>query len=197
MRQGRSGRHLLAVAVAAAVLAGCAGDDDASPAATDTGDGGSDGVAAAETAAGIDGLQEFDDLAQDHTDEDVDYPQDPPVGGPHAPVWQNCGAYAEEIAEENGVHALEHGAVWITHDVDLDEESVNALRARAAVDTHVLVSPRDGLPSPVVASAWGVQVELDGADDERLDTFIATYAQGPQTPEPGAPCDGGIGEPLP
>jgi hypothetical protein len=27
-------------------------------------------------------------------------------------------------------------------------------------------------------------------------TFLAEYVDGAQTPEPGAPCTGGVGEPL-
>ncbi|MBY5163389.1 DUF3105 domain-containing protein [Salsipaludibacter albus] len=190
-RPGRL-RGLVAAPLVVVVVA-CGGGDEpaAAPTTADAQDAGQ------ATATGpIEGVEEFTDLAQDHTEEDVDYPQNPPVGGPHAPAWQNCGVYDTEIADENGVHSLEHGAVWITHDPGLDEAQVNALRARAAVDTHVLVSPRADLPSPVVASAWGVQVQLDGPDDERLDRFVAEYAQGPQTPEPGAACAGGIGEPL-
>ncbi|MPZ29305.1 MAG: DUF3105 domain-containing protein, partial [Micromonosporaceae bacterium] len=50
--------------------------------------------------------------------------------------------------------------------------------------------------APVVASAWGKQLPLDSADDPRLKEFVRTFAQGPQTPEPGAPCTGGAGEPV-
>ena len=46
-----------------------------------------------------------------------------------------------------------------------------------------------------MASAWGKQIELTGASDPRLDEFIKAYRQGPQTPEPGAACTGGIDAP--
>ena len=38
-------------------------------------------------------------------------------------------------------------------------------------------------------TAWGVQLSLDSADDERIDQFLASFRQGPQTPEPGATCN--------
>lgn len=41
-------------------------------------------------------------------------------------------------------------------------------------------------------SAWGKQVAVDSADDKRVDQFFAQYVQGTQTPEPGAPCTGGL-----
>ena len=55
----------------------------------------------------------------------------------------------------------------------------------------MVLSPYDGLPGPVVASAWGTQLVLTGVDDPRLEEFIKAYRQGPQTPEPGAACTGG------
>ena len=134
--------------------------------------------------------------AGQHTEADVDYEQNPPAGGAHNPVWQNCGYYAQPIADENAVHSLEHGAVWITYSPDLPQDQVDHLREIAENETYVLVSPRDDLPSPVVASAWGKQLTLDNAEDTDLDRFIGAYEQGPQTPEKGAVCTGGIGQPV-
>jgi hypothetical protein len=134
--------------------------------------------------------------AGQHTEADVDYEQNPPVGGAHNPVWQNCGYYDQPVRDENAVHSLEHGAVWITYSPDLPQDQVDHLRDIAENETYVLVSPRDGLPSPVVASAWGKQLTLDSAEDTDLDRFIGAYEQGPQTPEKGAVCSGGIGQPV-
>lgn len=49
--------------------------------------------------------------------------------------------------------------------------------------------------APVMATAWGKQLQLDDPDDPALDAFIRAYEQGPQTPEPGAVCSRGIAEP--
>jgi hypothetical protein len=128
-----------------------------------------------------------------HTSGDVDYKQSPPVGGPHNPVWQNCGFYDNPVRDENAVHSLEHGAVWITYTPGLPQDQVNELKDIAQRESYVLVSPYPDLPdnTPVVASAWGKQVGLDSADDPDLQSFIQAYEQGPQTPEPGAVCSGG------
>jgi len=126
-----------------------------------------------------------------HTAADVDYEQSPPVGGPHNPVWQNCGYYGKPVRDENGVHTLEHGAVWITYSPDLPQDQVEELQNVAQSRSYILVSLYPDLESPVVASAWGKQVALDGADDPELDSFIKAYRVGPQTPEPGAVCTGG------
>jgi Protein of unknown function (DUF3105) len=133
--------------------------------------------------------------AGQHTEGDVDYDQSPPVGGPHNPVWQNCGFYAEPIRDENAVHSLEHGAVWITYSPNLPQEQVQSLREIAQSNTYVLVSPYPGLQSPVVASAWGKQLTLESAEDPNLERFVRAFSQGSQTPEPGAACSGGVGQP--
>ena len=133
--------------------------------------------------------------AGQHTEGEVDYEQSPPAGGEHNPVWQNCGYYAEPVRDENAVHSLEHGAVWITYSPNLSKDEVERLRDIAENETYVLVSPYEGLPSPVVASAWGKQLSLQSAEDPDLERFIGAYRQGPQTPEPGAVCTGGIGQP--
>ncbi len=144
----------------------------------------------------VDGVVTYDNLSRNHSESPQVYAQNPPVGGVHNPVWQNCGIYDQPLHNENAVHSMEHGAVWITYQPDLAAAAVEQIRALARGHDHVLVSPYPGLPKPVVASAWGVQLPLDNAADPRLAKFIAAYEQGPQTPEPGAACSGGTGTPL-
>ena len=134
-------------------------------------------------------------LTENHTTKAVTYPQTPPVGGDHDSTWLNCGIYDKAVRNENAVHSMEHGAVWITYDPSLSAEDVQKLRDQMP-SSFVILSPYDGLPAPVVASAWGVQLKLTGVDDPRLKTFIDVYRQGSQTPEPGASCDGGTGTPI-
>ena len=130
-----------------------------------------------------------------HTEGDVDYAQSPPVGGEHNPIWQNCGFYDEPVRDEYAVHSLEHGAVWITYSPDLPQNEIARLRDLAQSNDYVLISPYPDLNSAVVASAWGKQLSLKSAEDPHLERFIRAYVQGPQTPERGAPCYGGIGRP--
>ncbi len=143
------------------------------------------------------GVKEIDvGEAGEHTQDPVDYEQSPPVGGPHNPVWQNAGFYEAPIRSENAVHTLEHGGVWFAYSPDLPQDEKEALRELVEGRDCVLASPYPDLPegSPIVASAWGVQLQLDGADDPELEQFIRAYRRGPQTPEPGAACTGGTSE---
>ncbi|CAA9431526.1 MAG: putative membrane protein [uncultured Rubrobacteraceae bacterium] len=129
-----------------------------------------------------------------HTDGDVDYEQTPPAGGEHDDVWQNSGFYEQPIRDENAVHTLEHGAVWITYDPDLPQDQKNRIRGLVEGQTCMLASPHPDLPNPVVASAWGKQLTLESADSADLERFVRAYRQGPQTPEPGAACTGGTSD---
>ena len=130
-----------------------------------------------------------------HIGEPVEYKENPPVGGEHAPAWQNCGFYAEPVPNETAVHSLEHGAVWLTYRIGLPTIDIEKLRAYTYRSGYVLVSPVIGQKSDVIATAWNTQITLDGADDERLDKFVVKFLQGPQTPEPGAACSSGFGVP--
>jgi len=134
------------------------------------------------------GTQSFGGLARNHVDTPVEYPQTPPVGGSHSPVWQNCQYYDTSVPSERAVHSMEHGAVWITYSPDLSEADRQVLRDLAATGDHILVSEFAGLPSPVVASAWGKQLQLQSVDDPKLKQFVAFFESGPQTPEPGVTC---------
>lgn len=138
----------------------------------------------------IEGVQVYEYDGGNHVQTTVDYAESPPVGGEHNPVWLNCGVYTEPVPDEHAVHSLEHGTVWITYQPDLAEDQVSQLEDMLP-DTYTLLSPYEGLESPIVISAWGHQLEVDSADDPRLEEFITEYRQGPQTPEPGAACTGG------
>lgn len=150
----------------------------------------------AQAAADIEGVETYSDLSFDHVSTEVDYPQTPPAGGEHNATWQNCGVYTEPVVDEHAVHSLEHGAVWITHDPDLPADQVAKLHDLADGQGYVLVSPYEGLPSPVVATAWGYQLELDDASDDRLQVFLRKYLLNPELPEAGALCSNGVGAPA-
>lgn len=136
----------------------------------------------------VEGVQEIEALEAVHVESAVEYEQTPPAGGPHNPTWLNCGIYEEPQQNENAVHSLEHSAVWVTYDPErVSGGDLDALRG-AMPSTYIILSPFPGLEAPVVASAWGVQVALDGVDDPRLADFIIKYRLAESAPEPGALC---------
>jgi hypothetical protein len=142
-------------------------------------------------------IERFEGISQAHEEEPVYFDRDvPPPGGVHAPAWQNCGVYASPVETKNALHSLEHGAVWLTYNPDLPQEDVMALQELAKNQAYTVLSPFPDLRSPVVMVAWGIRFETDNVTDPRILEFLLLYQQGPQTPEPGAPCQGGLGAPL-
>ncbi|MFD3648248.1 DUF3105 domain-containing protein [Streptomyces cyaneofuscatus] len=164
---------------------GSAGRDD-KPSGGDGGD----------TGGAIAGLKSWDgaELGRNHSAGDVDYPMTPPVGGDHNPSWLNCDGdvYEKAVPNVNAVHSLEHGAVWVTYSAKASEGDVAKLAERVRSTPFTLMSPYADQEGAITLSAWGKQVTVDSADDRRVDQFLAQYVQGPQTPEPGAPCTGGL-----
>ncbi|MFI2431819.1 DUF3105 domain-containing protein [Streptomyces sp. NPDC018693] len=144
-------------------------------------------------AAPVSGEKTWSELSQTHVDTEVDYPMTPPVGGDHSPVWQNCNGdvYTAAIQNENAVHSLEHGAVWITYNEKADQADVKALSDKVAKTPYTLMSPYPEQSSPITLSAWGHQLNVTDASDARVNEFLDKYVQGAQTPEPGAACTGG------
>ena len=133
-------------------------------------------------------------LARNHVAGTITYPVSPPVGGDHNPVWQNCmgSVYDAAIANENAVHSLEHGAVWITYRPDLPTDQVNALAGKVRGTPYLPMSPYPDLDKPISLQAWGYQLKVDSADDDRIDEFIKVLRVNASAEGPTAACDGGI-----
>ncbi|MGV9194446.1 DUF3105 domain-containing protein [Microbacterium sp. MC2] len=145
-------------------------------------------------AAGISGVETFSNSAT-HVEGAVEYPQTPPAGGDHNAYWLNCGVYSEPVPNENAVHSLEHGAVWITYDAAaVSDEDLATIKAQLP-STYVILSPYEGLDAPIVMSAWNAQLKLESADDPRIGEFLSTFWRNVNAPEPNAACTGAIDGP--
>lgn len=150
--------------------------------------------------SGIEGVQTYPDKSEYHNHViEVQVPEGniPPAFGAHLNAWQNCGIYDQPVGLGNALHSMEHGAVWLTYAPDLSASQVAELQDLARGHGFVLMSPYPPQTTPVVLTAWGVQLVIETLPDDRVAKFIAYYENGPQNPEPGAPCSGAIGEPLP
>lgn len=130
--------------------------------------------------------------SQEHKDGPQTYVMNPPVGGAHNQVWQNCmgDVYPEPIANEHAVHSLEHGAVWVTYKQGLGADQVSKLQKRVEGKDYMLMSPVASLDKNVSLQAWGYQLKVDSADDDRIDQFIKDLRLN-ATKEPNAACSGG------
>ncbi|MFE2649926.1 DUF3105 domain-containing protein [Streptomyces sp. NPDC059346] len=142
----------------------------------------------------VTGERSWDKLTQEHVATKVDYPMNPPVGGDHNQVWMNCAGdvYKDAVPNVNAVHSLEHGAVWVTYNEKASDADVEALAKKVKATPYSLMSPVKDQKDPLMLSAWGKQVTVKSASDDRVAQFFTKYVQGPQTPEPGAACTGGL-----
>ncbi|UQX89848.1 DUF3105 domain-containing protein [Jatrophihabitans telluris] len=151
----------------------------------------SGGTADSSGTVKISGIQHYGNLARNHETTAVTYAQSPPVGGNHSPIWADCTGtvYPNAIANENAVHDLEHGAVWITYKPGLDAADLDALSKKVAGQDYTVLSPYPGLKSNISLQAWGYQLFVDKASDPRVDQFIKALRQSAtNTPEQGASC---------
>ena len=128
------------------------------------------------SAKAITGLAYTPIAAHQHVVNAVKYSQSPPIGGDHSAVWADCSGvvYPNAIANENGVHTLEHGAVWITYRPGLPAAQVATLSALVTGQNYTLMSPYPGLKTAISLQAWDYQLFVDSASDPRIKEFIAT-----------------------
>lgn len=147
--------------------------------------------AGAGSGAQIEGVETFSHDTS-HVEGTVDYEQSPPAGGPHNQYWLNCGEYSQPQQNEYAVHSLEHGAIWVTYDPELVQgEDLATLRSYMPSSYYIL-SPYEGMDSPVALSGWNSQLKVDSVDDERIPQFFEEYWRSDQVPEPNAVCTGAI-----
>lgn len=147
-------------------------------------------------ANGISGIVNFrsngTELSRDHAYGSHQYAQNPPVGGKHNEVWQQCSGnvYDSPIPNEHAVHSLEHGAVWLTYRSDLPADQVTKLAAKIKGKDYTMMSPVEGLDTAVSLQAWGYQLKVDDVNDSRIDDFINALSKHASI-EPGVACSGG------
>ena len=122
------------------------------------------------------------------------YTHSPPFGGTHDGYWAACNGvvYPTPVRNENMVHALEHGSVWIAYNPDqITGDAVKTLAAKVDGQPYRLMSPYPGLDQPISLQSWGHQLKLSDANDPRIDEFIQSLRTNQYAyPEPGASCAG-------
>jgi hypothetical protein len=126
-------------------------------------------------------------------DKRVAYDHSPPFGGPHDATWAACNGviYSTPVRNENMVHSLEHGAVWIAYNPDkITGSALQSLRDRVQGANYLMLSPYPGLDMPISLQSWGHQLKVSDPADKRIDHFIQALRLNQYTyPEIGASCD--------
>jgi hypothetical protein len=145
-----------------------------------------------EAAKKIPGVIYRQEPNHNHVTGTVKYDASPPVGGNHSPYWANCTGtvYTHQIANENAVHMLEHGAVWITYNpTTATAADIKQLKTDVEGIDRMALSPYAGLKTPISLQAWNYQLFVNKGTDPRIEQFIDALRYNQKTtPEPGASC---------
>jgi hypothetical protein len=112
--------------------------------------------------------------ALERTPEEASYDTRLPTSGDYLPGDPDCGLFDYEIPTAQAATAVYYGAVVLWYRPDLPEEELQAIVAAASEhDSHWVISPQEGLESPIVATAWNRLMEYDSA--EGVDEFLDIY----------------------
>ena len=135
------------------------------------------------------GTQEFAIVGREHIPAGTSgtgYNSNPPASGPH---WANPaknGVYDKPLADEQIIHDLEHGYVWISFQSGISQEVKDKLREIVEKDDwKIILAPRDKNDAKIALVAWGRLLTLDEPDYDKIRDFIKTYRnRGPEkTPD--------------
>jgi hypothetical protein len=88
------------------------------------------------------------------------------------------GVYVTEQPDEDLIHNLEHGHVWISYNPSLasasDVSALATLVEDGGTDTGVILTPRSKNTSPIVLTSWTRQLTLDSFDAATVRDFVIT-----------------------
>jgi hypothetical protein len=162
-------------------------------AATRSGSGSSSAYTVPEIAdaKAIDGVIYKAEPNHNHVEGNLTYNTTPPTGGNHSQYWADCSGtvYPNAIANENAVHMLEHGAVWITYKPGLAQDQIDTLSKLVTGQDRMAMSPYPDLKTNISLQSWDYQLFVDSATDPRIEKFILALRFNPKTtPESSATC---------
>lgn len=156
-------------------------------------------------------------ISRDHVTEAVNYAgySNPPTYGPHhgfrtddggrSITPRPTGIYDTEQPDEDLVHNLEHGHVWVSYNPALiravDLRDLQQLVRDGGTNNGVIVTPRAENSSAIAMASWAHLEELDRFDETRVRSFIETnrghapegfIASGQKSPTGGETLDDGL-----
>ncbi len=110
------------------------------------------------------------------------YNSNPPTSGPHYVQPANWGIYEKELPDEQVVHNLEHGGIWISYtNIDTSTKSkVEDLANRYPLS--VIVTPRAKDDSKITLASWGRLMKLEEFNADTITAFIKGNKN--RSPEP-------------
>lgn len=129
--------------------------------------------------------EEFSNLGQTHInsgEEHGSYNSNPPTSGGHLAQPAKWGVYQNELPDEQLIHNLEHGGIWISYK-DIDQETKAKLETIGKANPgSVIVTPRAANDAPIALAAWTRLEKLQTYDETKILEFIRANKN--KSPEP-------------
>ncbi|MDP4001251.1 MAG: DUF3105 domain-containing protein [bacterium] len=129
--------------------------------------------------------EEFSILGANHINvgaEHEEYNSNPPTSGSHYAQAAAWGFYDEELPDEQLIHSLEHGGIWISYK-DVDDQTKEYLNFIARKNSgSVIVTPRPENDTKISLASWGRLENLDEFDENKINNFIRSNKN--KSPEP-------------
>lgn len=129
---------------------------------------------------GEDFSTKYDIQGRDHIANGAEHPSynsNPPSSGWHYASPARGGFYDEPLPDEQVIHNLEHGDIWIAYHPRVSDEVKSILKKFAG--RYVVVSPRSENEGDISLVAWGrvdtFSVENEILDEKRVKDFISRY----------------------
>lgn len=110
------------------------------------------------------------------------YNSNPPTSGPHYAQEADWGFYGRELPDEQLVHNLEHGGIWIAYK-NIDDATKAKLEALARkYSGSVIITLRLANDVKIALASWGRLEKMDNFDEKRIVRFIKANKN--KSPEP-------------
>lgn len=136
------------------------------------------------------------DQGRNHIDIGASHPSyssNPPTSGWHYANPAKKGVYKEKLADEQVVHNLEHGYIWISYRPETNPEIIKQLENFYGFGKKIVVEPRKENDKLIAIAAWNwldkfdpvSSTSLSDTELKRIGDFIDEYIN--KGPEPNAP----------
>ncbi len=110
------------------------------------------------------------------------YNSNPPTSGSHYAQSDDWGVHQQELPDEQLLHNLEHGGIWISYR-DVDQKTKSDLEAMGRrYSGRVVITPRPANDAKIVLASWGRLEKLESFDETRIVDFIKANKN--KSPEP-------------
>jgi hypothetical protein len=123
--------------------------------------------------------QQHIDIGASH----IAYNSNPPTSGPHYVQPANWGVYQTELPDEQLIHNLEHGGIWISYTGIASTTQID-LEKLAKSYTKIIVEPRTKDDAPIILASWGRLEKFQTYDEQAIVAFIKANTN--KSPEPMA-----------